>query len=202
MRRMRNCWPSCRGTEAGSTHDDGIDCSTPIKAWKLGDGDLFVMRGKTQDHWHHRVPKEKARRPRININFRMILPNQKETEGGQRKYYKYMVHGDNSRPPSWTYHQLLRKKNSLLGMLGSATGGASTDNDEKNCGINQAAKERLSNSLDEWQCPKCTLLNGAEITVCGVCGHQLNKRMSADGNKTGCSKKKTKVNTIISMFRK
>ena len=46
------------------------------------------MRGSTQKHWHHRVPKEKGRRPRININFRLILPNQPDTERGQKSYYK------------------------------------------------------------------------------------------------------------------
>jgi len=58
MRRMRNCWPCVAGTaDSSASHDDGIDRLVPLRTWKLGDGDLFAMRGETQDHWHHRVPK-------------------------------------------------------------------------------------------------------------------------------------------------
>ncbi len=45
--------------------------------FQLGDGDLFVMRGRTQHHWKHQVPK--TRRPsgeRINITFRHIQLNE------------------------------------------------------------------------------------------------------------------------------
>ena len=54
------------------------------------------MKGKTQQHWHHRVPVEKAARgPRININFRYIIPGKDETTvRGVRAFYKYMVSGD------------------------------------------------------------------------------------------------------------
>ena len=42
-------------------------------AWWLNPGSLFVMRGATQRHWQHEVPKTKRRvRPRINLTFRMI----------------------------------------------------------------------------------------------------------------------------------
>jgi hypothetical protein len=44
---------------------------------------------------HHRVPKEKGRGPRVNINFRYILPDRNETSiRGVRTFYKYMVSGD------------------------------------------------------------------------------------------------------------
>ena len=56
-------WPCSGG-------DDGVDRTTPPREVLLGDGDLFAMLGPTQQHWHHRVPKTKGRRPRININFR------------------------------------------------------------------------------------------------------------------------------------
>lgn len=41
----------------------------------LGHGDLLVMEGDTQRHYHHRVP-ERARitTPRINLTFRVMAP--------------------------------------------------------------------------------------------------------------------------------
>lgn len=40
----------------------------------LADGSLLVMRGDTQRHWLHRVPKTaKPVPPRINLTFRLIL---------------------------------------------------------------------------------------------------------------------------------
>ena len=83
MRRMTNVWP-CGG-------DDGVDHSTPRRDFSVSNGDLLVMRGDTQKHWHHRVPKARARRPRININFRYIIPGSPDAERGQQTYYKYMV---------------------------------------------------------------------------------------------------------------
>jgi alkylated DNA repair dioxygenase AlkB len=130
MRKMTNCWPCVSGTDPGKIYDDGIDRTTPVRKWKLESGDFFVMRGATQKNWHHRVPKEKGRRPRININFRMILPNQSETERGIKSYYKYMVHGDSSigdsELPSWKYNQLLKKRNSLLSMFSGSSSSSSS----------------------------------------------------------------------------
>jgi alkylated DNA repair dioxygenase AlkB len=92
MRRMTNVWP-CGG-------DDGVDHSTARRDFGVSDGDLLVMRGDTQKHWHHRVPKARSRRPRININFRYIIPGSPDAERGQQTYYKYMIHGDSAMPPS------------------------------------------------------------------------------------------------------
>ena len=40
----------------------------------LEDGDLLIMRGATQDLWHHSVPKSlRVKEPRINLTFRTIL---------------------------------------------------------------------------------------------------------------------------------
>ncbi len=83
MRRMTNVWP-CGG-------DDGIDHSTARREFSVSNGDLLVMRGDTQKHWHHCVPKARSRRPRININFRYIIPGSPDAERGQQTYYKYMV---------------------------------------------------------------------------------------------------------------
>ena len=109
LRRMRNVWPELGGG------DDGIDYDTPQRDLLLGDGDLLVMHGPTQRHWHHRVPKAASRRPRININFRYILPGTPDAERGQKTYYKYMVHGD--APPDVAgrgFGEILRRAGSLL----------------------------------------------------------------------------------------
>ena len=48
MRKMTNVWP-CKETPNG-----GVDKTvTPIEINVRG-GDLLVMQGRTQDHWHHR----------------------------------------------------------------------------------------------------------------------------------------------------
>jgi alkylated DNA repair dioxygenase AlkB len=40
---------------------------------RLTSGSLLVMRGDTQRHWQHRVPKEPADGERINLTFRRVL---------------------------------------------------------------------------------------------------------------------------------
>lgn len=40
---------------------------------ELGHGSLLVMKGETQHHWQHQVPKsKKILKPRINLTFRMV----------------------------------------------------------------------------------------------------------------------------------
>jgi alkylated DNA repair dioxygenase AlkB len=39
----------------------------------LEHGSLLLMKGETQHHWHHQLPKSKRiREPRINLTFRII----------------------------------------------------------------------------------------------------------------------------------
>ena len=43
------------------------------RAFELGDGSLLVMRGRTQQHWRHALPKTAAAvAPRLNLTFRVI----------------------------------------------------------------------------------------------------------------------------------
>jgi alkylated DNA repair dioxygenase AlkB len=43
------------------------------REFELGDGSLLVMRGLTQQHWRHALPKTAARvGPRLNLTFRII----------------------------------------------------------------------------------------------------------------------------------
>jgi len=47
--------------------------STKPLSFVLGHGDLLIMRGQSQHHWQHRIPKSaSAKEPRINITFRKI----------------------------------------------------------------------------------------------------------------------------------
>jgi len=139
MRRMTDCWPCV----TGGNGDDGIDRSEPQRVFECKHGDLLVMRGDTQDHWHHRVPVEKGRMPRININFRYIQPKS-GTVGidGQATYYKYMVHGDSLREfqngnlMSFKYSQLLKKNSSLLSFVSKTNDTNSNKSDKKKRSIN------------------------------------------------------------------
>jgi alkylated DNA repair dioxygenase AlkB len=120
LRRMNNVWPCADGSKSTKGCVD-VDTNTPIESFVLGDGDLLVMRGKTQKHWHHRVPKEKGRGVRLNINFRYIMPGV-DAERGQRTYYKYMVYGDHpmdtrSEPPSWTFEEIMAKRGGIMNFV-------------------------------------------------------------------------------------
>ena len=108
MRRMHNVWPPLDGS-AG----DCIDRTTPERNFVVGDGDMLVMMRSTQKHWHHRVPKEKGRMPRLNINFRMILGGP-DAERGQQTYYKYMVHGDEESPKSLSYEEIMKMRGGMM----------------------------------------------------------------------------------------
>ena len=41
-----------------------------VEKFVLADGDMVVMRGRTQHEWEHSVPKRKNAEGRINITFR------------------------------------------------------------------------------------------------------------------------------------
>ena len=112
MRRMTNVWP-CAGTP-----DGGVDLRTSRRNFHVAHGDLLVMSKDTQKHWHHRVPKAACRRPRININFRYIIPGSPSAEHGQQTYYKYMVHGDEGPDaPSAKFCEIERSRGSLTSFL-------------------------------------------------------------------------------------
>lgn len=40
----------------------------------LAHGSLLMMRGRTQSHWQHHVPKRAKAEARINLTFRTVLP--------------------------------------------------------------------------------------------------------------------------------
>lgn len=110
MRKMTHVWP-CKDTPNG-----GIDKTVAPLDFTVRGGDLLVMQGVTQDHWHHRVPREKYRGPRININFRYIVSSLDELAlRGIRAFYKYMVSGD-AKSSNWditatpfTYEEIMKK---------------------------------------------------------------------------------------------
>mmetsp|Transcript_34769 Transcript_34769/g.95882 ORF Transcript_34769/g.95882 Transcript_34769/m.95882 type:complete len:699 (+) Transcript_34769:41-2137(+) len=55
--------------------EDGLEEGTVSRAKcrvRLGDGDLCTMEGLTQKYYQHRVPKEEAAGPRINLTWRWV----------------------------------------------------------------------------------------------------------------------------------
>ena len=47
-----------------------------VERFQLRSGSLVIMRGNTQTHWQHCVPKRSKRKPcgaRLNLTFRNIL---------------------------------------------------------------------------------------------------------------------------------
>ncbi|ODA76557.1 hypothetical protein RJ55_07827 [Drechmeria coniospora] len=61
----------------------------PLK-YSLRSGDMILMRGRTQTHWLHSIPKRTGRNEydggRINITFRRAM-----TKDGTENYYNYNV---------------------------------------------------------------------------------------------------------------
>ena len=59
-----------------------VGCPRPLRlrqrgggsslAWRLGEGDLFVMGGACQHDWEHTVPKVRHAGPRLSITFRNV----------------------------------------------------------------------------------------------------------------------------------
>lgn len=59
-----------------------VGCPRPLRlrprgggsslAWRLGDGDLFVMGGACQHDWEHTVPKVRHVGPRLSVTFRNV----------------------------------------------------------------------------------------------------------------------------------
>jgi hypothetical protein len=133
MRHMTNVWP-CAGTPLG-----GVSPDVPQRSFKLSDGDMLVMKGRTQQQWHHRVPKSKCRGPRININFRYILHDDESAKRGVAAFYKYMVTGDHPlspcgriTAPSFTYQQIVAKKAPLISMFGNGSRSSSSLSSDNN----------------------------------------------------------------------
>jgi alkylated DNA repair dioxygenase AlkB len=49
--------------------------SGTVRSFELTNGSLLVMRGQTQAHWRHRVPKAPGLlKERINLTFRFVTP--------------------------------------------------------------------------------------------------------------------------------
>ena len=178
MRRMNNVWPKIGNSDGGSS-DTGVDHTTAQRHFSLSDGDLIAMKGDTQAHWHHRVPRVKSRRPRVNINFRYILPGTQDAERGQMTYYKYMRDGDGPEQRGASYDEILRKSGSLLGFASngrSATGEVATPSAEAAATPPPSAASASAATAfaadGQWACPKCTLLNPVLAPVCGLCEHR------------------------------
>ena len=125
MRRMTTVWPTQRDAHGG------VDRTTPQRDFVIQHGDMLVMRHVTQQYWHHRVPSTKGRtQPRVNINFRYIVPGL-DAERGQQTYYKYMVHGDASQPPSFTFDDIMAQRGGLRNFFRPVEAGQGKANDKE-----------------------------------------------------------------------
>lgn len=58
----------------------------PVQKYSLHDGDMVVMRGRTQHDWEHSIPKRKNADGRINITFR-----RGRVKYATQNYYTYNV---------------------------------------------------------------------------------------------------------------
>jgi alkylated DNA repair dioxygenase AlkB len=83
----------CRGTTIASISLGGtrdfvvrrLDNHNDKKKFALANGDLFVMKGTTQDTWEHAVPKRSVSSiyyPRINLTFRTMPDTSQVKEYG------------------------------------------------------------------------------------------------------------------------
>jgi hypothetical protein len=163
-----------------------------VREYTLRDGDLLVMRGATQQHWHHRVPKARSRRPRINLNFRYILPDaahRAEAERGQKTYYKYMVHGDGAMDDdgALSFDEISRRRGSILSFVapapatavgppsaGAPPGGSAPRAPPPQCAHpdGSGAEAEAEEETAKWACARCTLLNPPLAPICAACGER------------------------------
>lgn len=94
-------WPKIGGGgEESETKKTKSNNSSEVVSFNLGEGDLFVMQGETQQKFYHAVPKQRSvKRARFNLNFRrIILSNGQEAAlRGHTTYYKYCVTGDDEK---------------------------------------------------------------------------------------------------------
>jgi alkylated DNA repair dioxygenase AlkB len=72
----------------------------------LANGDLLVMKGRTQHDWDHSIPKRtnQAMKPRINLTFRRVIDYR-----GTNNYYKYTKFGDAKPHTVIKYHYDYKK---------------------------------------------------------------------------------------------
>jgi len=71
------------------TSKDGNAVDAKTLKFALDSGDMVLMKGPTQSHWLHSIPKRKggdAWKGRINITFRKAM-----VKGGTENYYQYNV---------------------------------------------------------------------------------------------------------------
>ena len=55
-------------------HRDYRNNKLAVQRFELQSGDLIVMRGLTQQHWQHRVPRQtRITEPRLNLSFRRVI---------------------------------------------------------------------------------------------------------------------------------
>lgn len=74
------------------TKGSGPAATRPTEKFLLEDGDLLLMRGRTQAEWEHAVPRRKHAGGRINITFRRVMNRkgtESEWEGGEGQVLRH-----------------------------------------------------------------------------------------------------------------
>ena len=220
MRKMTHVWP-CKDTPNG-----GVDKSVAPVNFIVRGGDLLVMQGRTQDHWHHRVPKEKYRGPRININFRYILSSRDELAlRGIRAFYKYMVSGD-AKTSNWditatpfSYNDIIKKagpmhvKRDSLKVIDTATRSIDTPASTGKAttldvSLTKTTKRKNGGDCnDSWVCDTCTFINENICnTRCDMCGsgrlsHNPVMAFGEKKSKLEDGSSKEPLKTLLSYFK-
>ncbi|UZJ52994.1 hypothetical protein CBS101457_002314 [Exobasidium rhododendri] len=77
----------------------GPAATRPTEKMKLDDGDLIIMKGKTQAEWEHSIPKRANAGGRINLTFRKVV-SVKGTNNFQR-YNRGLPTDDDTRTYRW-----------------------------------------------------------------------------------------------------
>ncbi|EIN10016.1 hypothetical protein PUNSTDRAFT_20344, partial [Punctularia strigosozonata HHB-11173 SS5] len=82
--------PTIASLSLGSSRDfymkHKTDKTAKQEKWTLHNGDMIVMRGRTQSQWLHSVPKRANAGGRMNLTFRRAV-----NAAGTNNYYRYNV---------------------------------------------------------------------------------------------------------------
>jgi alkylated DNA repair dioxygenase AlkB len=99
-------------TQQFYTKGSGPAASRLTEKMKLDDGDLLVMKGRSQAEWEHAIPKRANAGGRINLTFRKVV-SVKGTNNFQR-YNRGLPTDDETR----TYRWDIRRQKMMPGIGG------------------------------------------------------------------------------------
>ena len=177
-----------------------------------------------------RVPKEKSRGPRININFRYILSSRDELAlRGIRAFYKYMVSGD-AKTSSWditatpvSYDEIVKKSGPMHMFVKRAAPSNPRIENMVHSGVEPSPPREGNTRLEfapegavvikrkgvvedgnqGWVCSKCTYINeNISDNQCEVCCSVRSQPAAADRNNKGNTTNNSASNSSMKKARK